>query len=206
MRVKICPNGHINKNTSLSRCEICGISIRFLTSVEYEEDHDLVIKEEKQIEEEKLIKTEPIKKEIFNKILEPRKVKVCPSCFEINEPNEKTCKTCGVVIYKVPVETINPHVKFDLKFGDVCINLDSNEKNKIGRSHFSNIDKEIYQFISFFHAEISIDEGALFLVDHSTNGTWINQKKCIKYDLYRIKENDDICFDHLCGKVIKHVD
>ena len=123
------------------------------------------------------------------------KIYICPKCG--SEYDEKTakrqlsmCKNCGI---KLKEKKIEKKKEYEIVFDSFTISFSL--PVKLGRNHQKELESNLY--ISRNHCEIVEENGIIFVIDTSTNGTFINGNKITTKT--SISSNDKIKLANLEG-------
>lgn len=141
--------------------------------------------------------------------------RICENCGESNEPRLLECKKCGFDLSFSPITTINdiPSQPQPLSLGktsgwkliatDNCdIELVIADRVMVGRDEpILNGYLQKSTFVSREHATLYLSENKLYIIDASTNGTYINGVKIKKLMATEISVGDEITFADLKFRV-----
>lgn len=84
------------------------------------------------------------------------------------------CSACGDVLHlSVPIPTSSAPTRMEIRYGEHLISLNQTRPTiTMGRQEHNDLEV-IDTRVSRSHARIEYRDGAFFLVDHSTNGTYV---------------------------------
>lgn len=190
-RVKVCECGKYNHYLA-EECNRCGMVLSdFIKRVPKHLTEEEPQKKKDEPQEEKRKTEEPTKKE-------QKQEKSCPNCKTKLQNIHFVCLECG---YKLSGDlNQDDEEKIDLPQKSFCLKIFDDNINEVltfkeNKQTFgrNNMHKEhLYKTISRIHFEYYKEDDYMYIVDVSTNGTYLNGKKLTKKTPNRIYENDQI--------------
>ncbi len=180
-KFRICENCEYKNDDSLLECDKCGADLSFIDPVEIEE---------------------------VKKVEETGEYRVCENCNHKNDVSLGECEECGANILFISPSVIeedflNESEKIDsymvnrIKLVSVKdgfeIHIPYDKDVILGRE--GDISNEYFDksnFISRKHARIVFRNNNYFIVDESTNGTFINKTTLEKGKEYVLSEEDQL--------------
>lgn len=188
-RVKECPACGLYNNRSNDFCDRCGASL----------DDIIIYVDDSLTEDPEFTKKEEAMKKSISESEQKEQLKeekeetiICPECGAINPFSNQKCSECGTYLHEEPIEEKKePEViKENLSSSISSLELASSygkeklvlseEKKDFGREDFTSPFLKDYLKISRRHFEYYMKDTHVFIIDCSTNGTFLNGTRLIK--------------------------
>lgn len=152
--------------------------------------------------------------------------RICDNCGEQNAVSLLECSKCGCDLSFIPPTIIDDSIKEDkiddtkpidnssafqkfwvVSLTDNSVGFSISDRVTVGRE--GNVIPEFFDrsnYVSREHATLYISDQKLFVIDASTNGTFINGNRLKKLQAYEIKQGDSLDFADLKFKVEQNAD
>ncbi len=217
--IKVCPKCQIVYPSSRTECSNCH---KDLTKVNKIDEQKYAEMQEKAKETKENVQTEGGTTSNNNKSDEkdpPRMVYICETCGEPNGTQNTVCSKCGDSLAgivpvpwekavggkKVTTESNTPDEKpgdenppsslpkyaFKDETGSFSIEF-SEGSTRLGQREVASEFLSSKEYVSGFHAVVTVENGACFIEDFSTNGTFINGSRIEKNKKVRIVAGQDL--------------
>ena len=138
--------------------------------------------------------------------------RICDNCGTQNDPGQLECKKCGCDLSFLPITTVDDSAgecsssdvieekKEESRWGIVAkensnIKLQIEGQVMIGREEaILNDYLSSSTYVSREHATLFVEKDILYVIDASTNGTFINGNRLNKLKQYKLEKGDLLAF------------
>jgi len=216
-RVKVCPNCGLYNDKNNDMCSECGASLDdIIISVENFMTRDPEFAKKKQALKEAVEKSEAEEVKDTRPTASSDMIE-CPVCGTLNPASEEICSECGSILHakaeETPAPAPAPEVKKEepvkepepIKVEKPGINviemscpygkeslLLTEEVKSFGRENFFSPILKDYLKISRHHFDYFKKGYQVFIVDYSSNGTFINGNRLIKGVQSEVHNGDNL--------------
>lgn len=139
-------------------------------------------------------------------------VRICEFCGHANPISAMACEECGAdLAFVQPTEQNDSSLPQKKSWLLISVNNGMEfpvcENIEVGRMSSDLADLlNASDYTSRHHAKLKLENGAFWVTDESTNGTFVNDKRLLKGETVELRSDDVLRFADVAFKVSCHED